>query len=337
VTAVPALTVVVPTFQGSHRVTPLLRALARQSLDRRQYEVVIVDNGSRDDSARRIERSLEFAAVAAGGAARVMTLDTPGLTNARIQGVLAARAPIVLFLDDDGEPEGRCCETVVESFEEPRVGVVFGRVYPKYVAPPSHAIRKREGLLAINHQLGDAPLIWKAAGEFAPTLGVALAVRRTAFLESYPWREPHRLLADRVGTRPVSGGDMEIGHFLGLAGWWRVYNPQLVVRHAIEPRRLDLAAFSRLIVGIERSRATFEDKFALGPRPMARRLRAGLDAAAIVALAPLWIASRDGYAGWQFALASRAGRFLGRYRGAITPSGSSSTTSAGPRTGTASP
>jgi glycosyltransferase involved in cell wall biosynthesis len=315
----PELTVVVPTYEGANRISALLRALARQSLDRERFEVVVVDNGSRDGSGERIEASPPFVDLRRGGAARVLSLGAPGLTNARIQGVLASRAPLVLFLDDDAEPDAGCCKAAIETFAESRVGVVFGRVYPKYETAPPYAVRKREGVLAINHRLGDALVVWKVPGEFAPTVGVALAVRRSAFLESYPWREPRRLLADRVGRRPLSGGDIEIGQFLGRAGWWRTYNPRMVVHHAIEPARLEPAAFSRLIVGIERSRATFEDKFRLGPRPFVRRLRASADMAIVFALAPFWIASADGYAGWRFALASRRGRLLGAYRDATTP------------------
>ena len=312
-----ALSVVVPTHNGSGRIAPLLRALAEQSLDPQESEVLVVDNGSSAGSAERIEASPEFKTLARVTRARVIALDHAGLTNARIAGVRACGGDVVLFLDDDAEPDRSCCSEALQAFAEPRVGVAFGRVYPKYPREPGYCIRKREGVLAINHRLGDTPILWKGPNEFAPTLGVALAVRTSAFLDSYPWREPARLLGDRVGDRMASGGDMEIGQFLGRAGWWRVYNPRMVVNHAIDERRLQSRSFARLIVGIERSRATFEDKFQLGPPPVARRLRAAGEAAAIIVLAPAWIASRDGYLGWWFALASRAGRLLGAYRGAL--------------------
>jgi glycosyltransferase involved in cell wall biosynthesis len=310
----PKLTVVVPTHNGSTRIGALFDGLCRQSLSPERLNVLIVDNGSQPGTAGRIRALDAFQRLQARCHVDLLELPEPGLTQARIAGTLAASSPVVLFLDDDAVPERRACEAALQTFEEAKAGVAFGRVYPRYAVEPHFSIRKREGILAVNHRLGESPLVWKTAGDFAPTLGVALAVRRSAFLEAYPWREPHRLLPDRVGSSLLSGGDMEIGQFLGQAGWWRVYNPQLVVHHVIESRRLAVPAFVRLIVGVERSRASFEDKFSRRPSPARRRLTAARDGVAILALTPaLWLA-RDGYRGWIFALASRWGRLRGAYR-----------------------
>ncbi|HSL22905.1 MAG TPA: glycosyltransferase [Vicinamibacterales bacterium] len=309
------LSVVIPTHNGSHRITPLLRALASQSFEAARMDVVIVDNGSTDGSAERVAADPAFRLLSATRAARIVALDRPGLTHARVEGVRASSGDIVLFLDDDTEPERECCAEALAPFEDARVGVVFGRVFPKYTTPPHPSIRKREGILAINHGLGSTPIVWKEPRDFAPTLGVGLAVRRTAFVDAYPWREPHRVLPDRVGTRMISGGDLEIGQFLARAGWWRTYNPRMVIHHLIDPARLRVRSFMRLIVGIERSRATFEDKFSLGPSASVRRLKAARDALAIAAAAPWWMLTRDGPRGWCFALASRAGRLAGAYSG----------------------
>ena len=305
--------VAVPTHNGAARIPPLLRDLAGQTLDPSLMDVLVVDNGSVAGNAAAIEHSEAMRELASRYHAEVLSIEPPGLTNARIEAVRASRREIVLFLDDDTRPDRECCARALRSFDEPRVGVVFGRVYPEYATEPGHSIRKREGILAVNHRLGDADLTWKSPAEFAPTLGAALAVRTRAFLEAYPWREPHRLLPDRVGTRLVSGGDLEIGQFLARAGWWRIYNPAVIVQHALDPARLRTGPFCRLILSIERSRATFEEKFGFAPSAAARRARALAELGAILAFAPVWVFSRDGYRGWLFALASRAGRIAGAY------------------------
>jgi glycosyltransferase involved in cell wall biosynthesis len=309
----PRLSVVIPTHNGASRIDALLRALSEQTLTPDAMEVLIIDNASSDTQRTALRESTALAGLGQRLRTSVFHLAEPGLTAARVHGVQESRGEVVFFLDDDAIPSSGCCEAALDSFDAEEVGVAFGRVSPAYSRPPHASIRKREGILAINEALGDQRIVWKSQ-EFVPTLGVALAVRRAAFLGAYPWQTPHRLLSDRVGSRLISGGDLEIGHFLGQAGWWRLYNPRMSVRHAIDADRLEPRRFCRLIIGIERSRATFEDKFHLGPRPAVRALVALRDAAAITALAPVWIASRDGFPGWVFALASRAGRLMGRYR-----------------------
>jgi glycosyltransferase involved in cell wall biosynthesis len=309
------LTVVVPTHNGAGRILPLLRALARQTIQSDLLEVLIIDNGSVDASAQKIGRTQEFKAIAKRyNSTRIVSIAEPGLTNARIAGVLEADGDVVLFLDDDAEPNIDCCEETLKAFLEPRVGVVFGRIYPKYAHEPHYSIRKREGILAINHRLGSESLVWRTAAELAPTIGVALAVRKSAFIQDYPWRSPERVLPDRVGTQTLSGGDIEIGQYLAESGWWRVYQPGIIVHHAINPYRLTPLRFCRLIVGIERSHATLEDKFRVGPSPPLRRTVALCEFLFIVAMAPVWFLSRDAVQGWLFALVSRGGRLLGSYR-----------------------
>lgn len=309
----PRLSVVIPTHNGASRIDALFRALAAQTIPAGVMEVLVIDNASSLGHRQALVASADLAALRQRFTASVVHLDEPGLTAARIHGVRASRGEVVFFLDDDALPAPGCCLSALATFEAAEVGVAFGRVRPAYAQPPHASIRKREGILAINETLGDREIVWKTP-EFVPTLGVALAVRRSAFLDAYPWQEPARLLSDRVGSRMISGGDLEIGHFLGQAGWWRVYNPAMAVAHAIDSARLAPARFTRLIIGIERSRATFEDKFQLGPSPLRRAVTAVRDAAAIAVLAPVWIAGPDGAQGWLFALASRAGRLMGRYR-----------------------
>jgi len=308
------LTVVIPTHNGSARIGNLLRVLAAQTIEPTRMDVLVVDNGSGPDQARAIRASEAFVALSARYRATILQVATPGLTNARIAGVGATTAAVVLFVDDDVLPDAGCCDAALRTFDAAHVGVAFGRVYPAYSREPHYSIRKREGILAVNHRLGDDQIVWKAGDAFAPTIGAALAVRRQAFLDAYPWQEPHRLLPDRVGTRLVSGGDLEIGQFLARAGWWRVYNPAMTVHHAIAVERLRPLRFCQLIVGIERSRAAFEDKFEMAPGAARRRMLALRDLAAIVLATPFWLFSRDGPRGWLYAVVSRIGRLMGAYR-----------------------
>jgi cellulose synthase/poly-beta-1,6-N-acetylglucosamine synthase-like glycosyltransferase len=92
---VPRISVVVPAFQASVGIERCLAALACQTLPPEQYEVIVVDDGSTDDTADRASRC---------GARVVRLRRNQGPAQARNAGLAAARGEIVVFTDSDCEP-----------------------------------------------------------------------------------------------------------------------------------------------------------------------------------------------------------------------------------------
>lgn len=100
----PAITVVIPVKDDAALLTRCLSALAAQ--DRPADEIIVVDNGSSDDSADR--------ARAAG--ARVVRCDEPGIPAAASAGYDAARGDLILRLDADCVPEPGWVRAVADAF-----------------------------------------------------------------------------------------------------------------------------------------------------------------------------------------------------------------------------
>jgi glycosyltransferase involved in cell wall biosynthesis len=126
-----ALSVVIPTYNRRRRLARVFDALDRQVVGPRTFEVVVVDDGSTDDTAAWLaaqSRSYELSAIrqANGGPAR-----------ARNAGVEAARAPLILFLDDDVEPAPKLVEEHLRSHREEQRVVVMGPMssLPHYDQP----------------------------------------------------------------------------------------------------------------------------------------------------------------------------------------------------------
>jgi glycosyltransferase involved in cell wall biosynthesis len=93
----PQISVVVPTYNDAGLLRHTLMRLVDQSLAPVAYEVVVVDDGSTDDTASVI-------AGAASGRAEVrgIALDrNRGRSAARNAGIRAARAPLIVFVDSD--------------------------------------------------------------------------------------------------------------------------------------------------------------------------------------------------------------------------------------------
>jgi glycosyltransferase involved in cell wall biosynthesis len=90
----PAVAVVVPARDAAAVIDDVLAALGRQEIDL-PWEVVVVDDGSRDDTAARAE---------AAGARVVRRAEPGGAGAARNDGVRATRAPLIAFTDADCAP-----------------------------------------------------------------------------------------------------------------------------------------------------------------------------------------------------------------------------------------
>ena len=91
----PTLSVVVATYDRAALLEQLLGDLARQTLSPERFEVVVVDDGSREPVAPRLER------LAPPFALRVETQKNAGAAAARHRGVLAARGELLVIVDDD--------------------------------------------------------------------------------------------------------------------------------------------------------------------------------------------------------------------------------------------
>ena len=96
--ALPVVSVVVATRERPARIAALLSSLRAQDLPAGDFEVIVVDDASRDGSFAELEREhrREGAAVYVLGRAR---RGGPGA--ARNDGWRAARAPLIAFIDDD--------------------------------------------------------------------------------------------------------------------------------------------------------------------------------------------------------------------------------------------
>lgn len=201
--------------------------------------------------------------------------------------MLAASAPVLCFCDDDTIPAADFVRRGLQAFVDPKVGLVISSVEPQFEVPPPPSVMKRLWLFAASCQLGPNPISFGATATLAPTVGAGLWLRREAFLKAVPWRHPQRLLHDRKRNHLTSGGDIEIGIFVGGAGYERVYRPELRIRHLIPLRRTRAKEFCALIAGITRSQLLLEERYLGRKNNLWRRLAAGLNLLAAIGALPL--------------------------------------------------
>jgi GT2 family glycosyltransferase len=115
----------VPARDGAETLPPLLESLNRQTLDRDRYEVIVVDNASRDATGD----------VARSHGATVVDEPKPSRAGARNTGVLAARAGLIAYTDADCVADPGWLETLVEGLD--RHDMVAGPVRVTTGEPPN--------------------------------------------------------------------------------------------------------------------------------------------------------------------------------------------------------
>lgn len=200
------LSVVVPTFERRARLARVMERLGQQSLSPDHYEVIVVDDGSRDGTAQWLrQRAFPFRFQmhwqANGGPAR-----------ARNTGVRAARGEYLLFIDDDVVPAPELLEEHLRAHEQgPRDVVVLGPLcsLPRYdqpwVAWEQFQLEKQYAAMA--------------RGDWSPTY-------RQFWTGNASVRREHVLAVGLFDERCLRGEDVELGWRLSQRGLTFLFNPR---------------------------------------------------------------------------------------------------------------
>ncbi|MBS0592196.1 MAG: poly-beta-1,6 N-acetyl-D-glucosamine synthase [Proteobacteria bacterium] len=115
----PWATVLIPAHNEAEVIADTLEAACR--IDYSHYEVVVVDDGSSDDTARRVEPFL------AGGRVRlVRKLVNEGKALALNDALPLVRGDVILTLDADAAPDPMILRRIVPHFRSARVAAVTG-------------------------------------------------------------------------------------------------------------------------------------------------------------------------------------------------------------------
>ena len=127
------LSVVVCTYNRSRLLSHCIEALTAQSLDRRLYEVMVVNNNSTDDT----QQVIDYFAQQYPNIRSIQELQQ-GLSYARNRGWKEARGGYVAYIDDDARSNPNWCDRILQAFETvtPQPAAVGGEILPLYENSP---------------------------------------------------------------------------------------------------------------------------------------------------------------------------------------------------------
>jgi poly-beta-1,6 N-acetyl-D-glucosamine synthase len=119
----PPVSVVVPAYNEAKVLDHAMEALLR--LDYPTYEVIIVDDGSIDET---VEVARQWEGQHGDVAVRVFTKANGGKATALNAGIAQAQYSFILCMDADSWIEPQTLHVVMPHFEDPSVGAVAGNV-----------------------------------------------------------------------------------------------------------------------------------------------------------------------------------------------------------------
>jgi glycosyltransferase involved in cell wall biosynthesis len=114
------ISVIIPTFNEEENIAQCLVSLSHQTVPRKDYEIIVVDGGSKDATCE----------IAKKYADKVFTQTSKKVGGARNDGVAASSGEIVATTDADCILPPTWIENLRKDFVDPLTAQVYGPVYP---------------------------------------------------------------------------------------------------------------------------------------------------------------------------------------------------------------
>lgn len=232
------LSVIIPTRDRSGLLAKALRSLQYQTLPAEQFEVLVVDNGSADDT-----RSIAGEAIIKSKNARYLFCQAPGLHAARHLGLKNAQYDILVFTDDDVEALPTWLEAIAAGFSRPDIAMVGGKCLPKFESDPPHWLTKRwASPCAQGKFLGFLSILdfGDAIKEISPTyvIGCNFAIRKRSLLAVGGFH-PDAMPGEFAFFR--GDGETWVGRAVAAQGGKALYHPEAAVYHWVPSGRMTFA------------------------------------------------------------------------------------------------
>ena len=232
--------IIIPTFNRCAALERTLNSLIKIDSGKKNYEVLIVDNGSTDGTSAMIEGFRSRLQC------RVISEPTPGLLSARHRGAIESARDICVFIDDDVRLDPGWLNALQDAFTDPSIVLVGGPSRPLFEVNPPPWLKafqsvEEAGTLCVPLSLFDGG---DKVKEIDPIyiFGLNFAIRReTLFAQGgfHPDSLPGPL------QRYQGDGETGLSMKIKRSGLRALYHPNAAVRHEVSASRLTEAYFTR--------------------------------------------------------------------------------------------
>ena len=248
------ISAVICSYNRARFILAAVESIFNQNFDKSEYEVIVVDNNSKDNTVELLEKykqshpDYNFS---------YFVEYNQGVAYTRSRCALEAKGAIVAYLDDDSTAQPQWLQHIVTFYDaNPTVYSTGGKITPVFLTDIPDWYSKYFFGLVGNFNLGDKEL--KLVKERYPC-GANMSFRKRVFEEIGYFN--HSL--GRKGTGLIATEEKEIYKRILAAGHDVYYLPYVEVLHSVESNKFDknyVKRHSKGIGGGERLRLKGENK-----------------------------------------------------------------------------
>lgn len=251
------LSLIIATYNRAGQMLRALESVVAQDAPAGEWECVVVNNNSTDDTEARFA---EFAARHAEFNLRMVTERNQGLSHARNRGIAESTGELIAVIDDDERINAGFVRAYIAFFDAwPGAEAAGGKIIPEYPSGrPDWLSPLTERPIANPLDLGDAVCEFPASR--IPG-GGNMAIRRR-IVERFGAFD---VTLGRVGGKLVGGEESDFFERLRAGGIRLWYVPGAVMWHIIPSSKLTSDYFRRLSYHVgesQRQRAKMHERYA---------------------------------------------------------------------------
>lgn len=237
-----SIDLVICTYNNAKLLKRTLEAIANQIVSPEvKWEVIVVNNNCTDETLAIVNNYLKLAKFPL----KMVLEPIQGLTPARLCGVKNSSGEWIAFIDDDCLiAKDWVQQAAIFALYHPECGGFGGKVILDWeIVPPDYMLNF--GYCFAQQDYGEN------SQKIPCVVGAGMVLKRSA-LDKVGWIKG-QFLADRVGKKLISGGDVEIG--LRIASQYDLwYNPLCKLDHQIPSHRISLDYLYKINIGLGKSK-----------------------------------------------------------------------------------
>jgi len=235
------ISVIVCTYNRAVYLPRTLEHLAKQSADNSLFEVLIIDNNSKDQTAQIAQ---DFISRYPKVQSKYFLELNQGLSHARNRGIKEAQGTVLIFIDDDAFVRPNYIQNVNDYFSNhANVSAIGGKIIPVYEAEEPQWMSKYLLPLVAALDLGDSPK--RFTGAKFP-IGANMGFRKEVF-------EKHGVFDVNLGrnAEKLEGGEeKDLFNRLKKGNEEIHYVPNVIVDHIIPPKRTNIEYIKAMALGV---------------------------------------------------------------------------------------